>query len=75
MAIERTADGLTIEADNVRSVTSDLFTELAAATITITDFDIQSPTLDDVFLTLAGEDDVGANGAASDAVRAQEASR
>jgi len=75
VAIERTADGLTIEADNVRSATSDLFTELAAANITITDFDIRSPTLDDVFLTLAGEDDVGANGVAGDTVRSQEVSR
>jgi ABC-2 type transport system ATP-binding protein len=58
-SIERTADGLTIEAGDVRSGTSELFTELAAADVRVADFEVHSPTLDDVFLTLAGEDDVG----------------
>jgi ABC-2 type transport system ATP-binding protein len=53
-AIKPTADGITIEADNARSAVSELFTALSAANITVADFDIQSPTLDDVFLTLAG---------------------
>jgi ABC-2 type transport system ATP-binding protein len=75
VAIDRTDDGLIIEADNARSATSNLFTELAAANITITDFDIKSPTLDDVFLTLAGEGDILANGVATDTVGAQEVSR
>ncbi|WP_350355267.1 ABC transporter ATP-binding protein [Haloglomus salinum] len=75
VAIERTPDGLTIEADNARSATSKLFTELAAADITITDFDIHSPTLDDVFLTLAGGEDVGESGSSTGTTRAQEVAR
>ena len=74
-AIERTANGLTIEADNARSAMSELFTELSAADITITDFDIQSPTLDDVFLTLAREEDVGENRVESETTSGQEVSR
>ncbi|MFC6863915.1 ATP-binding cassette domain-containing protein [Halomicroarcula sp. GCM10025817] len=74
-AIERTADGLRIEADNARSATSDLFTELSAAGITITDFDIQSPTLDDVFLTLAGEKGEGKDSADSEPTSVQEVVR
>jgi ABC-2 type transport system ATP-binding protein len=73
--IEPTADGLFIEADNARSTTSELFTELAAADITISDFDIQSPTLDDVFLTLAGEADIGENGVAAESESGQEVAR
>ncbi|MFB6292818.1 MAG: ATP-binding cassette domain-containing protein [Halonotius sp.] len=53
-AIEPTTDGITIEADNARSAVSELFTALSAKNITVANFDIQSPTLDDVFLTLAG---------------------
>ncbi|MDS0477197.1 ATP-binding cassette domain-containing protein [Natrinema sp. 1APR25-10V2] len=74
-AIETTADGLTIEADNARAATSELFTELTAADITVADFDIQSPTLDDVFLTLAGEGDTGENGPANEATNVQEVAR
>ncbi|MBZ6497036.1 ATP-binding cassette domain-containing protein [Natrinema longum] len=73
--IERTADGLAIEADNARSATSELFTELSAADVTITDFDVRSPTLDDVFLTLAGEEDVGENGIATETASVQEVAR
>ena len=61
-AVEATAEGLVIEADNARSATSELFTQLAAADVTVTDFDVQSPTLDDVFLALAGETTVGESG-------------
>ena len=73
--IERTADGLTIEADNARSTTSELFTELAAADVEVTDFDIQSPTLDDVFLTLAGEDDSSDTSTKDDTVSARAVAR
>jgi ABC-2 type transport system ATP-binding protein len=72
--IEQTAEGLIIEADNVRSAVGDLFTELAAADITITDFDVQSPTLDDVFLTLAGSRG-GENGIATETATVQEVTR
>jgi ABC-2 type transport system ATP-binding protein len=74
-AIEKTADGLTIEADNARAATSELFTELAAADITVTDFDVQSPTLDDVFLTLAGADDANESRATNEPAGAQEVVR
>jgi len=73
--IERTPEGLAIEADNARSRTSELFTELAAADIEVTDFDVQSPTLDDVFLTLAGEDDVGTNSTRTETTSGQEVAR
>ncbi|WP_253739075.1 ABC transporter ATP-binding protein [Halohasta salina] len=56
--IETTADGLVIDADNARAATSDLFTELAAADTAVDDFEIRSPTLDDVFLTVTGDDAV-----------------
>ncbi|MFC7132100.1 MULTISPECIES: ABC transporter ATP-binding protein [Salinibaculum] len=74
-AIEPTADGLVVEADNARSATSELFTELAAADVTVTDFDVHAPTLDDVFLTLAGEEDVGESGVATDPASGQEVVR
>lgn len=74
-AIQRTPNGLAIEADNARSATSELFSELSAADITIADFDIQSPTLDDVFLTLAGEQDVGENGVGNETTSVQEVVR
>jgi ABC-2 type transport system ATP-binding protein len=66
---------LIIEADNVRSAVGDLFTELAAADITITDFDVQSPTLDDVFLTLAGGSEIEENGIATETATVQEVTR
>ncbi|WP_425604712.1 ATP-binding cassette domain-containing protein [Halobellus ordinarius] len=73
--MEKTAHGLTIEADNARGATSELFTELAAADITVTDFDLQSPTLDDVFLTLAGEDDANESRASNESAGTQEVVR
>jgi ABC-2 type transport system ATP-binding protein len=73
--IERTPEGLTVEADNVRSTTSELFTELAAADVEVAAFDVESPTLDDVFLTLAGADGVGETGTTGEPTREQEVAR
>jgi len=61
VSIEPTDNGLVIKSDEVHSVISEVVTELAAADIKVADLDVQSPTLDDVFLTLAGKDDVGPN--------------
>jgi ABC-2 type transport system ATP-binding protein len=51
-AVEATADGLVVEADTARTATSDLFAAFAAADIAVNGFEVSSPTLDDVFLSL-----------------------
>jgi ABC-2 type transport system ATP-binding protein len=73
--IELTPDGLVIEADNARAATSDLFTELVSAEVAVADFDIQSPTLDDVFLTLTGDGVASESETSGDATESQEVTR
>lgn len=72
-AIESTADGLRITASDVRAKGTDLLVELSDAGFTVTGFDIRSPTLDDVFLSLTGEtiDDETVDGPESSAERAE----
>jgi ABC-2 type transport system ATP-binding protein len=53
--IETTDDGFTITAENARETVSELFVSLHRADVVVTGFDVRSPTLDDVFLTLTGE--------------------
>lgn len=53
--IETTDDGLTLTVEDAREIVSELFVSLHDAGIVVTGFDIRSPTLDDVFLTLTGE--------------------
>ena len=54
-AIEPTDCGAAITADNARAGVMDLFVALNEAGVTVTGFDVRSPTLDDVFLALTGE--------------------
>jgi ABC-2 type transport system ATP-binding protein len=54
-AIETTDDGFTITSERARGAVSELFVALHEAGVTVTGFDVRSPTLDDVFLTLTGE--------------------
>jgi ABC-2 type transport system ATP-binding protein len=53
--IETTDDGFTITAKDAREAVSELFVSLHEADVVVTGFDVRSPTLDDVFLTLTGE--------------------
>jgi ABC-2 type transport system ATP-binding protein len=53
--IETTDDGLTITSERARETVSELFVALHEAGVGVTGFDVRSPTLDDVFLTLTGE--------------------
>ena len=53
--IETTDNGLTITSERARETVSELFVALHEAGVGVTGFDVRSPTLDDVFLTLTGE--------------------
>jgi ABC-2 type transport system ATP-binding protein len=53
--IETTDDGFTITSEYAQEVVSELFVLLNDAGVMVTGFDVRSPTLDDVFLTLTGE--------------------
>ncbi|MFC7072636.1 ATP-binding cassette domain-containing protein [Halovenus rubra] len=54
-SVKTTESGLRIRDRNARERTSELFVSLHEADITVTGFDIRSPTLDDVFVQLTGE--------------------
>ncbi len=54
-SIETTDDGFTITSEDAREAVSELFVALHEADVVVTGFDVRSPTLDDVFLTLTGE--------------------
>lgn len=53
--IEATTDGITIASENARQAGTDLLVALRDAGVTVTGFDIRSPTLDDVFLSITGQ--------------------
>ncbi|WP_222920395.1 ABC transporter ATP-binding protein [Natrinema sp. SYSU A 869] len=55
VAIETTENGLTVTAATARRSAHDLFVALSEAGIRVTGFDVRSPTLDDVFLSLTGD--------------------
>jgi ABC-2 type transport system ATP-binding protein len=59
--IQSTEDGLSVTSTHARQIGTDLLVGLTEAGVTITGFNIRSPTLDDVFLALTGEsvDDAG----------------
>jgi len=50
--IRTTEDGFTIRSTGVRETAGDLFAALEDTGVSVSDFDIHSPTLDDVFLAL-----------------------
>ncbi|WP_276259996.1 ABC transporter ATP-binding protein [Haloglomus litoreum] len=55
-AVETTADGLTVTAEDARAHGTDLLVALRDAGIGVTGFNIRAPTLDDVFLAITGEE-------------------
>ncbi|WEL16830.1 ABC-type multidrug transport system, ATPase component [Halorhabdus sp. SVX81] len=55
-AVEPTDDGISVTADRARSAAPDLLVALSEAGLAVTGFEVHSPTLDDVFLSLTGED-------------------
>ncbi len=59
--VQPTEDGLSVTSTRARQIGTDLLVGLSEAGVTITGFNIRSPTLDDVFLSLTGEsvDDAG----------------
>lgn len=61
--IQPTEDGLSVTSTRARQIGSDLLVQLTEADITITGFNIRSPTLDDVFLAITDE---SVNGAAKE---------
>ncbi|ESP87101.1 daunorubicin resistance protein DrrA family ABC transporter ATP-binding protein [Candidatus Halobonum tyrrellensis] len=79
-AVETTDDGIVVTSSVARSRGTDLLVSLRDAGLTITGFNVRSPTLDDVFLAITGEeydvdgDDTDAD-ATADPERAPGASR
>jgi len=55
-AVESTTSGIAVHADDARGSAITVFRALSEAGIAICAFDIDSPTLDDVFLSLTGDD-------------------
>jgi ABC-2 type transport system ATP-binding protein len=53
--VETTATGLAIHAADARGATPAVFRALSETSVTVSSFDIGSPTLDDVFLSLTGD--------------------
>lgn len=53
--IQSTEEGVSVTSTQARRIGTDLLVQLTTAGITITGFNIRSPTLDDVFLALTGE--------------------
>lgn len=53
--VQPTEDGLSVTSTHARRIGTDLLVGLTEAGVTITGFNIRSPTLDDVFLALTGE--------------------
>jgi ABC-2 type transport system ATP-binding protein len=53
--IESTDEGIAIASEHARRAGTDLLITLREASVTVTGFDIRSPTLDDVFLAITGE--------------------
>lgn len=54
-AVDRTESGLVVTSDAARRHGTDLLVALREAGLTIVGFNVRSPTLDDVFLTITGE--------------------
>ena len=54
-SVERTDDGISVASQDARSRGTDLLVALRDANVTVTGFNVRSPTLDDVFLAITGE--------------------
>ncbi len=59
--IETTDEGIAIASEHARREGTDLLVALRDAGLTVTGFDVRSPTLDDVFLAITGTRDVPVN--------------
>jgi ABC-2 type transport system ATP-binding protein len=64
--VEATESGLAVHADDARGATPAVFEALSEAGVSISSFDVDSPTLDDVFLSLTGDDQGTAVGDGTD---------
>jgi ABC-2 type transport system ATP-binding protein len=53
--IEMNDEGISVASEHARQAGTDLLVALRDADITVTGFDVHSPTLDDVFLAITGE--------------------
>ncbi len=53
--VRTTDDGFAIRSDRIREVASEFFSALDDAGVSVSDFDVRSPTLDDVFLALTDD--------------------
>ena len=56
-AVEATDAGLAVHADDARGAAAPVFGALAGTDVTVSGVDVDSPTLDDVFLSLTGDSD------------------
>jgi ABC-2 type transport system ATP-binding protein len=56
-AVETTADGIAVHADNAQTVTPEVVAALDEAGIPVRGLDVESPTLDDVFFALTSDQD------------------
>jgi ABC-2 type transport system ATP-binding protein len=54
--VSETADGISVTAETARQHGTDLLVALSDADITVTGFNVRAPTLDDVFLSITGEE-------------------
>ncbi|GAD53011.1 ABC transporter, ATP-binding protein [Halarchaeum acidiphilum MH1-52-1] len=66
-AVERTEAGLFVTSTEARRHGTDLLVALREAGLTIVGFNVRSPTLDDVFLTVTGEEYEGGDDRADEA--------
>jgi len=55
--VNRTANGVTLRASNASALVADAVTALSEADVSVDSIEVDSPSLDDVFLSLTGEGD------------------
>lgn len=68
--VESTPSGLAVHAPDVTRAATSVFEVLTDADVAISAFDVDSPTLDDVFLSLTGDDESAAVESEIDSTRA-----
>lgn len=69
VTVESVPSGLAVHAPDVRSAATNVFDVLTDADVAVSAFDIESPTLDDVFLSLTSDDEGTAVGSETDSTR------
>jgi ABC-2 type transport system ATP-binding protein len=67
--IESTPSGIAVHGADASSAATSVFEALTDANVAVSAFDIESPTLDEVFLSLTGDDEGGAVGSETDSTR------